>query len=276
MPRTISFVLIGLGLLGAVYAFNMSVTASGTNIANLSLMSARLNIILVAGVCALAGVILFTASGKSELDRKAGGAVTNSAATLTDSANTLVGKWAAATKAERQNFALAAVVFSALLWPWIDYGLLLALPLGLLLGYLCTQRNPDRKSAIGPYGRVITIAVLGAEALGFFIADPTFVIVPFWLIAAWQIHILPGDLKSSIHIRTPLLVITSLTVGGALLFIVANYMTIKNFGLGIRILGSSQEQYSAGAANLTLTIFAGGWLLINLIKAADRKFFRAS
>ena len=260
MSRTVSFVLMGLGLLGAIFAFNMPITMSGTDIANLSLMSERLNIVLVAGACALAGVILFTTGGKSELDRKTEAAVTNCAATL-------VAKWAGAAKAERQSFVLATVVFTALLWPWIDFGLVLALPLGTLLGYLCTQRNPDRKDVIGPYRRMIIIAVVGAEALGFFIVDPTFVIVPFWLIAAWQMHILPGNLKSLFHTRTPLRVIASLTVGGTLLFFVAKYLTKRNFGMGIEIVESSHEERLAFAANLIVVISIGGWWLINFIKA---------
>ncbi len=61
MPRIIAILLVILGLLGAFFAFNMSITAPGTYIANLSLMAERQNILLVAAVFVLAGTILFAA-----------------------------------------------------------------------------------------------------------------------------------------------------------------------------------------------------------------------
>jgi hypothetical protein len=61
MPRVIAVSLIVLGLLGTFFAFNMSITAPGTNISNLSLMAERQNILLVSAVFVLAGTILFAA-----------------------------------------------------------------------------------------------------------------------------------------------------------------------------------------------------------------------
>ena len=61
MPRVIAISSIILGILGALFAFNMSISAPGTNIANLSLMAERQNVLLVAAVFVLAGTILFAA-----------------------------------------------------------------------------------------------------------------------------------------------------------------------------------------------------------------------
>jgi len=76
MPRNLAIILTAIALVGAFFAFSMSITASGTNIANLSLMSARQNILIVAAACALAGMILFTTGGKSKLDNKTEESVT--------------------------------------------------------------------------------------------------------------------------------------------------------------------------------------------------------
>jgi hypothetical protein len=61
MHRIIAISLIVLGLFATFFSFNMSITAPGTNIANLSLMAERQNILLVAAVFVLAGVVLFAA-----------------------------------------------------------------------------------------------------------------------------------------------------------------------------------------------------------------------
>ncbi len=61
MPRIIAILLIVLGLAGACFAFSMAINAPGTNIANLSLMAERQNILLVSAVLVLVGTIFFAA-----------------------------------------------------------------------------------------------------------------------------------------------------------------------------------------------------------------------
>jgi len=61
MPRLIAISLLVFGILGAFFAFNMSIAAPGTSIANLSLMAERQNILLLAAVFFLSGTILFAA-----------------------------------------------------------------------------------------------------------------------------------------------------------------------------------------------------------------------
>jgi hypothetical protein len=59
--RIVAILLSVLGFAGAYFAFTMSITAPGTTIANLSLMSERQNILLVSAVLVLAGTIVFAA-----------------------------------------------------------------------------------------------------------------------------------------------------------------------------------------------------------------------
>jgi hypothetical protein len=59
--RIVAILLSALGFAGAYFAFTMSITAPGTTIANLSLMSERQNILLVSAVLVLAGTIVFAA-----------------------------------------------------------------------------------------------------------------------------------------------------------------------------------------------------------------------
>ena len=58
--KYISISLICLGLLIALFALNMDVSANDTNIVNLDLLSLRQNYLMVGGILFIAGIILVT------------------------------------------------------------------------------------------------------------------------------------------------------------------------------------------------------------------------
>lgn len=61
MLRVFAVLLAVFGVLGAVFALNMSITAPGTDIGNFPLIAERQNVLFVAAVLILAGTILFAA-----------------------------------------------------------------------------------------------------------------------------------------------------------------------------------------------------------------------
>lgn len=68
--KYLSISLIVLGLLVGLFALNMDVTAEGTNVVNLNLLSLRQNYLTAGGILFIAGIILVTSFQRNKVQEK--------------------------------------------------------------------------------------------------------------------------------------------------------------------------------------------------------------